>query len=157
MHLPHVARNPNPMTLKTTPTGIDDVQLKEFEDVAVEAASKAGSFVLERITSIMEIKSKTDRPGRDLVTDVDRNSQVIISDIITSRFPDHQFLGEEDQTEEVDPAADFRLGGRPDRRHRELRQRIDDARRLGGAHASRRRRSSEPYGALGQLPLTEAS
>lgn len=103
----HVARNPNPMPLKTTPTGINDVQLKEFEDVAVEAASKAGSFVLERITSIMEIKSKTDRPGRDLVTDVDRDSQVIISDIITSRFPDHQFLGEEDQTEEVDSAADF--------------------------------------------------
>lgn len=105
----HPARinTPNLMSLNTMPPALDDTQLKEFESVAVKAASKAGSFVLERITSIMEIKSKSDRPGRDLVTDVDRASQVIISDIITEHFPDHQFLGEEDQAEEVDPAADL--------------------------------------------------
>ena len=89
------------------PAGLDDAQLVEYERVAVDAASKAGSFVLERITSIVEIKSKTDRPGRDLVTDVDRASQVIIADIIAENFPDHQFLGEEDQSEEVDPASDL--------------------------------------------------
>lgn len=95
------------MPINTMPPGLDDAQLEEFESVAIKASSKAGSFVLERITSIMEIKSKSDRPGRDLVTDVDRASQVIISDIITEHFPDHQFLGEEDQAEEVDPAADL--------------------------------------------------
>ncbi len=95
------------MTHISLPPELDDQQLKDFEGVAVEAASKAGGYVLDRITSPMEIESKTGRPGRDLVTDVDRNSQIIISDIITERFPDHQFLGEEDQSEEVDPAADL--------------------------------------------------
>ena len=98
---------PNTMQPHLDETGIDDTHLEEFENVAIEAASKAGAFVLERITSIAEIESKTGRPGRDLVTDVDRNSQVIISDIISKHFPEHQFLGEEDQTEEVDPASDL--------------------------------------------------
>ena len=95
------------MTKNTIPSPLSDSDLEEYERAAVEAASKAGSYVLGRITSPMEIESKTGRPGRDLVTDVDKKSQIIISDIITKRFPDHQFLGEEDQTEEVDPAADF--------------------------------------------------
>ena len=82
-------------------------ELAEFESVAVDAATKAGAYVLERIASPMEIESKTGRPGRDLVTDVDRNSQIIIADIIGESFPSHQFLGEEDQSEEVDPAADL--------------------------------------------------
>ena len=95
------------MTQSTMLQHFDEAQLEEFEAVAVEAASTAGTYVLERISSPMEIESKTGRPGRDLVTDVDKNSQVIISDIVTERFPEHQFLGEEDQTEEVDPAADL--------------------------------------------------
>ena len=95
------------MTQSTIFQQFDDAKLEEFEAVAVEAASKAGAYVLGRISSPMEIESKTGRPGRDLVTDVDKNSQVIISDIITERFPEHQFLGEEDQKEEVDPAAEL--------------------------------------------------
>ena len=95
------------MTQSTILQQFDDAKLEEFEAVAVEAASKAGAYVLGRISSPMEIESKTGRPGRDLVTDVDKNSQVIISDIITERFPEHQFLGEEDQKEEVDPAAEL--------------------------------------------------
>ncbi len=89
------------------PANLNESELKQCEDAAVEAAAKAGAYVLERITSPMEIESKTGRPGRDLVTDVDRNSQIIIADIISQRFPEHQFLGEEDQTEEVDPATDL--------------------------------------------------
>ena len=81
------------MTENPSPTQFTDSQLEEFERAAIEAVSKAGSYVLDRISSPMEIESKTGRPGRDLVTDVDRNSQVIISDIITGQFPDHQFLG----------------------------------------------------------------
>ena len=89
------------------PPQITDSQLEEFEHAAITAVSKAGSYVLDRIASPMEIESKTGRPGRDLVTDVDRNSQIIISDIIIGQFPEHQFLGEEDQQEDVDPAADL--------------------------------------------------
>ena len=95
------------MTQSTPSQTFEDADLKEFETVAVEAATKAGSYVLDRIMSPMEIESKTGRPGRDLVTDVDRNSQIIIADIIAKRFADHQFLGEEDQKEDVDPAADL--------------------------------------------------
>ena len=95
------------MTKIELPSQITDSQLKEFESTAIQAVSKAGPYVLDRIATPMEIESKTGRPGRDLVTDVDKNSQIIIADIITGRFPDHQFLGEEDQKEEVDPAADL--------------------------------------------------
>ena len=95
------------MTQITLSQTFEDSDLKEFETVAVEAATKAGAYILDRIMSPMEIESKTGRPGRDLVTDVDRNSQIIIADIIAERFADHQFLGEEDQKEDVDPADDL--------------------------------------------------
>ncbi len=95
------------MTNNPTPSPFDDAQLNRFEKVAIEAASTAGSYVLNRIASPMEIESKTGRPGRDLVTDVDRNSQSIIYDIIREKFPEHQFLGEEDQNEDIDPANDL--------------------------------------------------
>lgn len=95
------------MTKSPTIAKFDDAQLEGFERAAIDAATKAGVYVLERIMSPMEIESKTGRPGRDLVTDVDRNSQIIIADILNERFPDHQFLGEEDQKEEVDPAKDL--------------------------------------------------
>ena len=95
------------MTKIQLPSQITDSHLEEFETTAIKAVSEAGVYVLDRIASPMEIESKTGRPGRDLVTDVDKNSQIIIADIITERFPDHQFLGEEDQKEEVDPAADL--------------------------------------------------
>ncbi len=95
------------MTQITMSQPFNDALLKEFEDVAVKAATKAGTYVLDRITSPMEVESKTGRPGRDLVTDVDRNSQVIIYDTIKEKFPDHQFLGEEDQDEDIDPADDL--------------------------------------------------
>ena len=95
------------MTKNSSPSQFSASQLEEFERAAIQAVSKAGSYVLDRIASPMEIESKTGRPGRDLVTDVDRNSQVIIADIITERFPEHQFLGEEDQKENVDPATDL--------------------------------------------------
>ena len=49
---------PNTMQPHLDENGIDDSHLEEFEHVAIEAASKAGSFVLERITSIAEIESK---------------------------------------------------------------------------------------------------
>ena len=88
-------------------TPIEDHQLAHFEAVAVESAREAGKYVLSSIASPMEIESKTGRPGRDLVTDVDRNSQKLIADIISAQFPDHQFLGEEDQEEDADPAADL--------------------------------------------------
>ena len=107
MHLVYRHHSKYPMTQISLPPEIDDQQLEEFERVAVEATEKAGAYVLGRITTEMQVESKSDRPGRDLVTDVDRNSQIIISDIITERFPDHQFLGEEDQKEDVDPAADL--------------------------------------------------
>ena len=95
------------MSQNSTPSPFEDSQLTRFEEVAVKAATTAGAYVLERIKSPMEIESKSDRPGRDLVTDVDRNSQTIIYDIIRDQFPEHQFLGEEDQAEDVDPAADL--------------------------------------------------
>ncbi len=85
----------------------DDAELAHFERTAVDAAAAAGEYVFNRLFTPMDVESKTGRPGRDLVTDVDRNSQGIIEKLILGEHPDHQILGEEDQKEDVDPASDL--------------------------------------------------
>jgi myo-inositol-1(or 4)-monophosphatase len=61
-------------------------------DAAKEAA-RQGAAVLEDWRSRFQVREK----GRfDLVTDADIGSQRAICELIRERFPDHQFLGEED-------------------------------------------------------------
>ena len=84
----------------------DDSVLSSFEESAVVAVSKAGEFALSRFLGPMDIQAKFGKPGRDLVTDVDRESQRIIAGIMAEKHPDHQLLGEEDQKQDVDPAKD---------------------------------------------------
>lgn len=61
-------------------------------DVAIETALAAGAVLRERL----ELDRTIDFKGAiDLVTDADRASEELVEKAITSRFPDHRFIGEE--------------------------------------------------------------
>ena len=62
-----------------------------------DAVSQAGKFVQSRFMGSLQVDSKSNQPGKDLVTDVDKRSQEVIESVMSKRFPDHQLLGEEDQ------------------------------------------------------------
>lgn len=62
-------------------------------DTAMEAARKAGRFLMESRQGRLKIRSKG---LRDIVTDADAVAQQIIYETIRSRFPNHDFLGEEE-------------------------------------------------------------
>ncbi len=61
-------------------------------ELAVETAKAAGSILRERLS----LDRTIDYKGTiDLVTDADRASEELIASAITSRFPEHRFVGEE--------------------------------------------------------------
>ena len=95
------------MINRTYDCPIDDDSLIEFERAAIDAVKQSGDFALERFMGHMDVRSKSAIPGRDLVTDVDRESQRMIARVMAERFPDHQLLGEEDQSDNVEPAKDI--------------------------------------------------
>ena len=63
----------------------------EFLDVAIEAARVGGS-ILEDWSERFTVREKS---RSDLVTEADHASQRAIHELISGRFPDHGFLGEE--------------------------------------------------------------
>lgn len=74
-------------------------------DVAVEAARK-GAAILESWRARFSVREKA---RADLVTEADQASQDAVKALLTGRFPEHHFLGEEDSTgkpiESLRPAA----------------------------------------------------
>ena len=62
-------------------------------DVALEAARQAGLLLMESRRDGFEVHSKG---LRDFVTDADGAAQEVIYGAIRSRFPDHDFVGEEE-------------------------------------------------------------
>jgi myo-inositol-1(or 4)-monophosphatase len=66
--------------------------VKEIMSVAVAAAREAGEFLLDSQGRISSVEAKQDR---SLVTNVDRESERMISRRITSAFPSHTVAGEE--------------------------------------------------------------
>jgi len=75
--------------------------LQQYLDAAVEAARIAGAFQRYRFTSALNIDLKGDK---DLVTEVDRESERLIVEYLRSKFPDHDIVAEEGQ---------YPLGGSP--------------------------------------------
>src|SRR5450631_2303957 len=63
-----------------------------FLCAAVEAARLAGSYQRHRFTSPLAIDMKGDK---DLVTEVDRESERLIVEFLLQRYPDHTILAEE--------------------------------------------------------------
>src|SRR5438105_3615439 len=69
------------------------MSLNEYHDAAQQAARRA-AVVLEDWRARFQVREK----GRfDLVTDADLASQQIIQEYLSGRFPDHAFLGEENE------------------------------------------------------------
>jgi myo-inositol-1(or 4)-monophosphatase len=70
---------------------------RKIVEVAINAARKAGEVVLGGLGKInlrQDVQSKIGT--RDVVTEVDKQSQDIIKATILKAFPNHSFLGEED-------------------------------------------------------------
>jgi myo-inositol-1(or 4)-monophosphatase len=66
--------------------------MTDIIQVGIEAARAAGAYLLDNFGREQRVHSKGDR---NLVTDVDRNAQKLIVDIIDARFPRHGIIAEE--------------------------------------------------------------
>jgi myo-inositol-1(or 4)-monophosphatase len=66
-----------------------------YIEVAADAASKAGSFLKKQFGIIKTIEQKVDK---SLVTNLDKEAERIIIEIIRKSFPDHAIIGEESGT-----------------------------------------------------------
>lgn len=66
--------------------------MQTYLDAAVEAARLAGSYQRHRFNSLLEVDLKGDK---DLVTEVDRESERLITEHLLGRFPGHDILAEE--------------------------------------------------------------
>src|SRR5437016_3209977 len=76
--------------------------INDYLDAACEAARR-GAAVLEEWRAKFQVREK----GRfDLVTDADLGSQRAIRSYLHERFPDHDFIGEEENTGEKNPGRD---------------------------------------------------
>ncbi len=69
------------------------VQSKNFTAVAVNTAAKAGEWIKSRLGDFSNLNIKSS--PHDLVTEVDKGSEVMIRNLIQTHFPNHAFLGEE--------------------------------------------------------------
>ena len=67
-------------------------ELKRF---IIGLVKEAGKYVLNSFEGEFEVSFK-DRKN-NLVTEIDKKSQLIIEKIIISNFPEHKIIGEEDQ------------------------------------------------------------
>src|SRR5438094_3812510 len=77
-------------------------QLKTCLDAAKEAALRA-AVILEDWRRRFSVREKA---RFDLVTEADLASQKTIYEFLGKRFPNHEFLGEEDMTAKPRPGAD---------------------------------------------------
>jgi myo-inositol-1(or 4)-monophosphatase len=66
--------------------------VSDFRELAIEIAREAGTFLKERLYSVHTIDFKGEI---DLVTEVDRISEEMITSRIQKRFPDHDIVAEE--------------------------------------------------------------
>jgi myo-inositol-1(or 4)-monophosphatase len=66
---------------------------KSFTAVAINTAAKAGQWIKSKLGEINNIDLKYS--PHDLVTEVDKGSEIMIRNLILTHFPHHSFLGEE--------------------------------------------------------------
>ncbi len=86
---------------------IGEETLKHIEQVTIECALRSGELVALKFRGNFKVMQKAPEVGVDLVTEVDQSSQRIITEIITSAFPQHAVLGEEDISENISNESDF--------------------------------------------------
>lgn len=68
-------------------------QLPQWLEIATQAALQGGAVLIKYWGALTEIKEK-EIPG-DLVTEADKQSEVVILGCLKNAFPDHQILAEE--------------------------------------------------------------
>lgn len=73
---------------------------KSFTAVAINCAAKAGEWVKTKLGTVEQPNLKVS--VADLVTDIDKGSERLIRNLISTHFPHHAFLGEEG----VEPGAE---------------------------------------------------
>jgi myo-inositol-1(or 4)-monophosphatase len=66
----------------------------EFLEPAIDAAHRAGAIILDNLGRVSEHDIRV-KAASDFVTRVDRESEQVIIDAISQRYPGHQFLAEE--------------------------------------------------------------
>ncbi|MDF2934689.1 MAG: inositol monophosphatase/fructose,6-bisphosphatase family protein [Paenibacillaceae bacterium] len=72
---------------------------KSFTAVAINTAAKAGEWIKSKLGDFSSLTIKTS--PHDLVTEVDKGSEMMIRNLIMTHFPTHSILGEEG----VEPGA----------------------------------------------------
>jgi len=82
--------------------GTEKLQI-DIGEVCTRAAREAGKVILEGSKKVNLLGGVTSKQGsRDILTEYDLASQALIKQVISSAFPSHAFLGEED----VEPGRD---------------------------------------------------
>ncbi|PRT54728.1 Inositol monophosphatase 2 [Wickerhamiella sorbophila] len=71
---------------------MSDINLDEIRDTLVEIARTAGKIILERSGRVTFDDKKN---AVDLVTEVDKAVEVLVSDTLRSKYPQFEFMGEE--------------------------------------------------------------
>jgi myo-inositol-1(or 4)-monophosphatase len=64
----------------------------DVRDLAIKSALTAGRFIAERLTKPHQVEHKG---VVNLVTESDKGSEKLITDLISKRFPDHRIMAEE--------------------------------------------------------------
>jgi myo-inositol-1(or 4)-monophosphatase len=77
--------------------------MKDFKECAIEVAREAGIFLKNKLNSVHTIDYKGEI---NLVTEVDKISEEMITSKITTLFPDHDILSEE--STHIERGSDFR-------------------------------------------------
>ncbi|MFQ5953337.1 MAG: inositol monophosphatase family protein [Candidatus Omnitrophota bacterium] len=68
-------------------------EIAKIKEVAIDVAKEAGRYTLDRMCHLKQISHKSGRA--DLVTDVDKKCEEIITTRIKTEFPTHSILAEE--------------------------------------------------------------
>lgn len=102
-----MTRPPAEVAPPTAPGAVESAELEHIERSVVRAVREAGALVASRFDGTLEVSSKGEIPGKDLVTDVDGASQRLIAKIMAETCPTHMLLGEEDPPDEEPAAADW--------------------------------------------------
>lgn len=72
---------------------MSEINLEECERVAIEVAKLAGKMIADTCGKVSSIESK--QSYADLVTETDKNVELLVFEQLKKKFPSHQFIGEE--------------------------------------------------------------
>ncbi|CAG5118675.1 unnamed protein product [Candidula unifasciata] len=72
---------------------MSEVDLQEIYNTALEVASRAGQVIKEAF--LKEKLVDTKQSQADLVTETDKAVEILVHQLITTKFPSHKFIGEE--------------------------------------------------------------